>query len=101
MFLAVAGNGIPNVNQTVEKTEAKNLKRSRSKKLLKRAHLWRGKDYSNPIKKDFVDLHKPEQGTTLGRNRQIFSYCISFDGLEFTIYWDFLFCLISRYNRSW
>ena len=71
MFLAAASNGIPNFNQTQEKTEAKNLKRSRSRKLLKRARLWRGKDYSNPIKKDFVDLHKPEQGTVCTRKRPL------------------------------
>ena len=63
VFLAATGNVVPNFNETTEEgTGTKDRKTSRSRKLLRRARLWRGKDYSNPIKKDFVDLHKPEQG---------------------------------------
>ena len=65
IFLAATGNTVPNFNQVVEeKTPAiRDRKISRSRRLLGRARLWKGKDYSNPIKKDFVDLHKPDQGT--------------------------------------
>lgn len=61
--MTATANGIPNFSEMMdEKTKTDKLKISRSRKLLGRARLWRGKDYSNPIKKDFVDLHKPEQG---------------------------------------
>jgi hypothetical protein len=72
MFLAASGNAIPTFTQaTEEKTGSKGSRRSQSRRLLKRARLWRGKDYSNPIKKDFVDLHKPEQGTVEGNQSLI------------------------------
>ncbi|XP_028397281.1 phospholipase D1-like [Dendronephthya gigantea] len=62
IFMTATANAIPNFSEiTEERTKTKEAKISRSRKLLGRARLWRGKDYSNPIIKDFVDLHKPEQ----------------------------------------